>query len=147
MSTGVWSCTSKGGTARLVLENVNREGDHWLTLERGVGSSASVIGYLRLKPIAGDRHTFEVAEVRPACGPLLHLPGESPAPEARAPEDDACVGQRALLFRKASLMIRPFRPGAFAGDSPRFSFGSRRFLEHWRRGSVKVDGGRHRFQT
>lgn len=56
-----------GGTARLVLENVNREGDHWLTLERGVGSSASVIGYLRLKPIAGDRHTFEVAEVRPAC--------------------------------------------------------------------------------
>ena len=45
------------GTVRLYLENVSREGEHWLCLASGSGHP--VIGHLRLSPTA-DPHIFEV---------------------------------------------------------------------------------------
>ena len=57
-------------TTWLLLENVNRDGDHWLTIAHP-NNFASPIGYLRLRPVATGSHTFEVAEVRAATGPLL----------------------------------------------------------------------------
>ena len=61
----------EAGTARLLIENVNRVGEHWLTLAL-LGNPYAPIGYLRLRPVTTDSSTFEVAEVRPATGPLLH---------------------------------------------------------------------------
>ncbi len=72
-------------TVCLYIENVNREGEHWLTL--GMLESFNPKGYLRLRPISPGTHVFEVVEVRPAIGPLPHLPGESSDPEAPAPEE------------------------------------------------------------
>ena len=69
----------EAGTVQLFLENVSREGEHWLILSSEDGYP--VIGYLRLSPTA-DPHIFEVAEVRPATGPLLPSPDDSPVPEA-----------------------------------------------------------------
>ena len=69
-------------TAWLVLENVNRDAEHWLTIASPTGGAP--IGYLRLRPIATAPHTFEIAEVRPATGPLLRLPDGSSSPEVPA---------------------------------------------------------------
>ena len=60
----------KAGTARFLIENVNRTGEHWLTLALRANPYAP-IGYLRLRPTKPDSPMFEVAEVRPATGPLL----------------------------------------------------------------------------
>ena len=56
-------------TAVLLLENVNRTGEHWLTLALP-SNPYCPIGYLRLRPTRADLATFEVVEVRPATGPL-----------------------------------------------------------------------------
>ncbi len=72
------------GTATLIVENVHREGEHWLTLG-SIEAPHDPLGYIRLRPLAGteittDRHLFEVAEVRPASGPILRSraePGEA----------------------------------------------------------------------
>ncbi len=60
-------------TSTLLLENVNRTDEHWLTLTE-LGESHEPLGYLRLRSISPGSHVFEVAEVRPAHGPLLHSP-------------------------------------------------------------------------
>ena len=68
-------------TAQLLIENVNRTGEHWLTLA-STGRPYTTIGYLRLQPTRPDSTMFEVVEVRPATGPLL------PASDDHHPEDD-----------------------------------------------------------
>ena len=60
----------EAGTAWMVIENVNRTGEHWLTLA-STGRPHTTIGYLRLRPTRPDSTMFEVAEVRPATGSLL----------------------------------------------------------------------------
>ena len=61
---------TEADTAVLLLENVNRKGEHWLTLTE-LGESHEPMGYLRLRSISPGSHVFEVAEVRPATLPLL----------------------------------------------------------------------------
>ena len=71
-------------TAVLLLENVNRDGEHPLTLALP-SNPYCPIGYLRLRPTRPDSTTFEVVEVRPATGPLLPErtdPGTSGAPSS-----------------------------------------------------------------
>ncbi len=60
----------KADTAQLFIENVNRTGEHWLTLALPNNPYAP-IGYLRLRPMKPDSPMFQVVEVRPATGPLL----------------------------------------------------------------------------
>ncbi len=60
---------TEAGTASLLMENVNRTDEHWLTLTKR-HESHSPVGYLRLRPVSPGSHVFEVAEVRPATGPL-----------------------------------------------------------------------------
>ena len=67
---------AEAGTASLMLENVNRKGEHWLTLAL-LRASGSPIGYLRLRPVSPGSNIFEIAEVRPATGPLLRSPSGS----------------------------------------------------------------------
>ena len=76
---------TEAGTASLLLENVNRKGEHWLTLALPVAPT-SPVGYLRLRPVNPGSDIFEIVEVRPANGPLLRSLGESleiadPSPE------------------------------------------------------------------
>ena len=73
-------------TAGLFLENVNRAGEHWLTLALR-NEPHCPIGYLRLRPISPNSHIFEVAEVRPANGPLLRLPDGSSGEAASEARD------------------------------------------------------------
>ena len=61
------------GTCLLFIENVNRSGEHWLTLT-DIENFGRPIGYVRLVPVSRDSHTFEIAELRPATGPLHPLP-------------------------------------------------------------------------
>ena len=49
-------------TATLLIENVNREGEHWLTLAT-YEAPHSPIGFVRLRPFMEDRHTFELGPV------------------------------------------------------------------------------------
>ncbi len=71
------------GTSWLLIENVNREGEreHWLTLTSLLDDEYTPIGYLRLRPVSPALHIFEVAELRPATGPLLRSPGGRPGSE------------------------------------------------------------------
>ena len=78
---------TEADTATLILENVNRTDEHWLTLTE-LGESHEPLGYLRLRSISPGSHMFEVAEVRPAHGPLL---------SSRAEGDK--VGSRAAIER------------------------------------------------
>ena len=71
----------EAGTAWMVIENVNRAGEHWLTLA-STGRPYTTIGYLRLRPTRPDSPMFEVVDVRPATGPLL------PASDDQQPDDD-----------------------------------------------------------
>ena len=61
---------TEADTVTLVMENVNRKDEHWLTLTK-LGEPYEPMGYLRLRSISPDSHVFEVVEVRPAHGPLL----------------------------------------------------------------------------
>ncbi len=65
---------TESGTATLLLENVNRKDEHWLTLVDQTKPHRP-IGYLRLGPISPNSHVFEVVEVRPASGSLLRSQG------------------------------------------------------------------------
>ena len=60
----------KADTAQLFIENVNRTGEHWLTLALPSNPYAP-IGYLRLRPMKPGSPMFQVVDVRPATGPLL----------------------------------------------------------------------------
>ena len=71
----------KADTAQLFIENVNRTGEHWLTLALPNNPYAP-IGYLRLRPMKPDSPMFQVVDVRPATGPLL------PASDDQQPDDD-----------------------------------------------------------
>ncbi len=79
---------AESGTVTLIVENVNREGEHWLTLA-SIEAPHRPIGYLRLRPLQDvalttARHLFEIAELRPADGPMLQLPtGPSPSMRER----------------------------------------------------------------
>ena len=73
-------------TVTLIVENVNREGEHWLTLA-SFEAPHDPIGYLRLRPLQDvalttARHLFEIAELRPADGPMLQLPTGPSRPAA-----------------------------------------------------------------
>ena len=48
----------EAGTAWMVIENVNRAGEHWLTLA-STGRPYTTIGYLRLRPTRPDSPMFE----------------------------------------------------------------------------------------
>ncbi len=67
------SIDAETGTTALLLENVNRADEHWLTLALRDAPHCP-IGYMRLRPVSSELHMFEVVEVRPANGPLLPLP-------------------------------------------------------------------------
>ena len=82
----------RSGTSLVLIENVNRSDEHWLTLTGLDGNPGEPIGYLRLRPVATDPHTFEIAELRPATGPLLRLPGDSSDPAASAPAGSEAHG-------------------------------------------------------
>ena len=74
------------GTATVIVENVNREGEHWLTLA-SIEATHRPIGYLRMRPLQDvalttARHLFEIAELRPADGPVLQLPSGPSRPAA-----------------------------------------------------------------
>ena len=81
---------AEAGTATLIVENVNRDGEHWLTLASLEGSH-NPIGFIRLRPLRDvgmptGRHVFEVVEVLQATGPVLRTQGEPPPPEAPTPK-------------------------------------------------------------
>ena len=78
---------AEADTVTLVMENVNRKDEHWLTLTE-LGESHEPLGYLRLRSISPGSHVFEVVEVRPSTGPLL---------SSRAEGDK--VGSRAAIER------------------------------------------------
>ena len=66
---------AESDTVTLIVENVNREGEHWLTLA-SIEATHRPIGYLRLRPLQDvalttARHLFEIAELRPADGPIV----------------------------------------------------------------------------
>ena len=76
-------------TVTLVVENVNRESEHWLTLA-SIEATHRPIGYLRLRPLQDvalttARHLFEIAELRPASGLILRLQGGLSLPEEPTP--------------------------------------------------------------
>ena len=81
-------------TVTLLIENVNREGEHWLTLA-SLETANIPLGFIRLSPLTGSRHIFEVTEVRPATGSLLRSPGGSLDHEALGPEDFLGQGEDA----------------------------------------------------
>ena len=80
------STNAEYDTVTLIVENVNREGEHWLTLA-SIEATHRPIGYLRLRPLQDvalttARHLFEIAELRPADGPMLQLPTGPSRPAA-----------------------------------------------------------------
>ena len=79
----------KADTAQLFIENVNRTGEHWLTLALPNNPYAP-IGYLRLRPMKPNSPMFQVVDVRPATGPLLPA-STDPGTRRLSP---ACVGSR-----------------------------------------------------
>ena len=75
-------------TTTLLLENVNRKDEYWLTLSTRE-KPHSPIGYLRLCAVSPGSLVFEVTEVRPAIGRLLRLPDDSPGIEEPSPGGSA----------------------------------------------------------
>ena len=73
----------EAGTAWMVIENVNRTGEHWLTLAL-LANPYAPIGYLRLQPTKPGLSTFEVAEVRPATGAPLPARTDPETPAGRS---------------------------------------------------------------
>ena len=78
----------EAGTCWMLVENVNRTDEHWLTLTSWDESLKVPIGYLRLRPITGP-HTFEIAEVLPASGSLIRSQDGLLDPEGLVPGGSA----------------------------------------------------------
>ena len=74
------------GTVLVLVENINREGSHWLTLA-APGSPATPIGYIHLRQLSRNSHVFAIDEVRPAHGPLIDVPPGSSAHRVLSPEE------------------------------------------------------------
>lgn len=60
--------------------DIHRNDEHPLIVHEPHGRFRQGIGYLRLRLVSSDRHTFETAEVRQAIGPPLHAPAASSDP-------------------------------------------------------------------
>ena len=77
---------------RARVGNSSRTSTAPLRLRNLGGKHGEPIGYLRLKTVSSDPHTFEIAEVRPATGPLLRSPVVSSGPGESAPAGSSSRG-------------------------------------------------------
>ena len=78
------SIDNEAGTAQLIMENVNRKDEHWLTLSH-FNNAYIPIGCMRLCPIGSpDSHMFAIVELRPANGSPLPSHNEMPDSQVSA---------------------------------------------------------------